>query len=174
MKDRDPHSHLATPKASRPFMPGYGILDADSGRGLLPWSWAVERLSKSRNYWIASTWPDGRPHCVPVWGVWLDDGFYFSSGERSRKARNLAANPRVVVCPENGDEAISLEGVAETVADAETIARFIAAYNPKYNWDLTPETVRTLGLVFAVRPRKVLAFNDAPGEFQTTATRWEF
>ena len=90
MKDRDPHSHLATPKASRPFMPGYGILDADSGRGLLPWSWAVERLSKSRNYWIASTWPDGRPHCVPVWGVWLDDGFYFSSGERSRKARNPA------------------------------------------------------------------------------------
>ena len=169
MKDRD---HLATPKASRPFMPGYGIVDANSGRGLLPWSWAVERLSKSRNYWIATTWPNGRPHCVPVWGVWLDEGFYFSSGERSRKARNLAPNPRVVVCPENGDEAISLEGVAETVADAETIAKFIAAYNSKYNWDLTPETVRTLG--FAVRPRKVLAFNDAPGEFQTTATRWEF
>src|SRR5713101_5060642 len=174
MKDRDPQTHLVTPKASRPFMPGYGILDADSGRGLLPWGWAVERLSKSRNYWIATTWPDGRPHCVPVWGVWLGDGFYFSSGERSRKARNLAANPRVVVCPENGDEAISLEGVATTVADEPTIARFIAAYNPKYNWDLTPETVRALGLVFAVRPRKVLAFNDAPGEFQTTATRWEF
>jgi len=61
MKDRDPHSHLATPKASRPFMPGYGILDADSGRGLFAVELAVERLSKSRNYWIASTWPEWAP-----------------------------------------------------------------------------------------------------------------
>ncbi len=154
-------------------MPGYGIVDANSGR-LLPWDWAVERLTRSRNYWVSTTWPDGRPHCVPVWGVWLDDAFYFSSGERSRKARNLAANPRIVICPENGDEAISLEGVAETVSDDATIARFVEAYNPKYDWHATVAEMKKMGLVFAVRPRKVLAFNDAPGEFQTTATRWEF
>ncbi len=52
MKDRD---RLATPIASRPFMPGYGIVDANSGGGLLPWEWAVEHLTKSRNYWIATT-----------------------------------------------------------------------------------------------------------------------
>jgi hypothetical protein len=34
--------------------------------------------------------------------------------------------------------------------------------------------MKKMGLLFAVRPRKVLAFNDAPGDFQTTATRWEF
>ena len=155
-------------------MPGYGIVDANSGKGLLPWDWAVERLTRSRNYWVSTTWPDGRPHCVPVWGVWLDDAFYFSSGERSRKARNLAANPRIVICPENGDEAISLEGVAETVSDEGTIARFVEAYNPKYDWHATVDEVKKMGLVFVVHPRKVLAFNDAPGEFQTTATRWEF
>ena len=85
-------------------MPGYGILDANGGRGLLPWAWAVERLTRARNYWIATTCPDGLPHCVPVWGVWLDDdnAFYFSSGTQSRKARNLAANPNCVVCPEDG------------------------------------------------------------------------
>ena len=94
-------------------MPGYGILDATDGRGLLPWEWAVERLTKSRNYWVATTCPDGRPHCVPVWGIWLDDAFYFSSGAKSRKARNLAANPNCVVCPEDGTQAVSLEGVAE-------------------------------------------------------------
>ena len=170
MNDRD----CLTPRASRPFMPGYGILDANSGRGLLPWDWAVERLVVSRNYWVATTWPDGRPHCVPVWGVWLGDEFYFSSGERSRKARNLAVNPRCVICPENGNEAISLEGVAETVSDPATILKFIEAYNPKYNWDLTPETVRALGLVFAVRPRKVIGIDASPEEFQGSATRWEF
>ena len=155
-------------------MPGYNIVDANSGKGLLPWDWAVARLTRSRNYWVSTTWPDGRPHCVPVWGVWLDDAFYFSSGERSRKARNLAANPRIVICPENGDEAISLEGVVETVSDDATIARFVEAYNPKYDWHATVDEMKKMGVLYAVRPRKVLAFNDAPGEFQTTATRWEF
>ncbi len=42
------------PVASRPFMPGYGILPADAGSGLLPWAWAVERLERSHNYWVAT------------------------------------------------------------------------------------------------------------------------
>ncbi len=37
----------ADPRASRPYMPGYGILDAASGKGLLPWSWASERLTRA-------------------------------------------------------------------------------------------------------------------------------
>jgi len=38
------------PQVSRPYMPGYGILDPDQGSGLLPWSWAAERMSSARNY----------------------------------------------------------------------------------------------------------------------------
>jgi hypothetical protein len=164
----------AMPIASRPYMPGYGILNAAGGRGLLPWDWAVERLSRARNYWVATTRPDGRPHCVPVWGVWLDDSFCFSSGAKSRKARNLAANPNCVVCPEDGTQAISLEGVAEKIVDRETIRRFVEAYNPKYQWDLKPETVLDMGPIFAVRPRKVIGLDATPGEFQGSATRWLF
>ena len=167
-------SATAIPRASRPYMPGYGILDANSGRGLLPWDWAVERLTRSRNYWISTTWPDGRPHCAAVWAVWLDDAIYFSSGVQSRKAHNLAKNPNVVVCPENGDQAVSLEGVAKTTIDPETIRRFVEAYNLKYKWDLKPETVLDMGPVFAVRPRKVLGFDSTPDEFIKSATRWEF
>ena len=40
------------PVASRPDMPEYGLLDADAGRGLLPWSWAIERLERARNFWL--------------------------------------------------------------------------------------------------------------------------
>jgi len=36
-------------------MPGYGTLEPEEGTGLLPWSWAVERLTSSRNYWLATT-----------------------------------------------------------------------------------------------------------------------
>ncbi len=59
-----------------PLMPGYGISDANSGKGLLEWSWATERLMKAHNYWLATTRPDGRPHCMPVWGIWLEDGLF--------------------------------------------------------------------------------------------------
>ena len=174
MKERNPRTHRATPTASRPYMPGYGILDATGGRGLLPWDWAVERLTTSRNYWVATTCPDGRPHCVPVWGIWLEDAFYFSSGAKSRKARNLAASPNCVVCPENGNRAVSLEGIGEKIVDADAIRRFVEAYNSKYSWDLKPETVLDMGPIFAVRPRKVIGIDATPGEFQGSATRWQF
>ena len=35
---------MGEPHASRPYMPGYGLLGPDEGTGLLPWSWAEERL----------------------------------------------------------------------------------------------------------------------------------
>jgi len=111
---------------------------------------------------------------VPVWGIWLDDAFFFSSGAKSRKARNLESNPNCVVCPEDGIYAVSLEGVAEKITDAETIRRFVDAYNPKYGWNLKVETVLDLGPIFAVRPRKVIAVDATPGEFQRSATRWQF
>ena len=50
------------PKADRPFMPGYGISEASEG--ILPWSWAEERLANSRNYYLATARRDGRPHLM--------------------------------------------------------------------------------------------------------------
>jgi hypothetical protein len=64
-------------------MPGYGMQRADEGTGLLPWSWAVERLTASHDYWLATTWlGKGSPHVMPVWGVWWEDALWFSSGLR--------------------------------------------------------------------------------------------
>ncbi|HEU4760074.1 MAG TPA: pyridoxamine 5'-phosphate oxidase family protein, partial [Dehalococcoidia bacterium] len=68
---------MPDPMVSRPHMPGYGISEDDEG--LLPWAWAEERLAKSHNYWVATARPDGRPHAMPVWAVWLDDRLYFST-----------------------------------------------------------------------------------------------
>ena len=45
------------PKATRPYMPDYGPLDARSGRELLPWSWVTERIGQAQNYWLAATQP---------------------------------------------------------------------------------------------------------------------
>src|SRR5688500_8423420 len=100
-----------SPKASRPFMPKtYGIADAKEGKGLLNWKWATDRLLKTRNYWLSTVRPDGRPHVMPIWGVWLDDIFYFSTSLQSRKARNLIHNPYGVLTTDNATEAVIVEG----------------------------------------------------------------
>lgn len=151
-------------------MPGYGILDATSGRGLLPWSWATERLEKSHNYWVATTKPDGTPHAMPVWGVWVDDRFYFSTGRQSRKARNLAENPSCVVCTEHAAEAVIVEGIAEEVTRPSLLKKAAKVYKAKYEWDLDP----SLGPIYAVRPRVGFGFIENAPQFTSTATRWRF
>ena len=73
---------------------GYGI--SKDTKGLLAWNGINERLSKARNYWVGTTRPDGRPHIMPVWGVWIDRNFYFGTERNSRKSRNLLNNPAVI------------------------------------------------------------------------------
>lgn len=160
----------AEPKASRPHMPGYGLLDADSGRGLLPWDWAVERLEKAHTYWIATTRPNGQPHVMPVWGAWLANAFYFSTGRESRKARNLAATPQCVICIEADQESVIVEGTVETTNDAAIIKQFADAYLAKYQWD----TEGSNEPIYAVRPAVVFGFIAATGQFTGSATRWVF
>jgi Pyridoxamine 5'-phosphate oxidase len=152
-------------------MPGYGIRPVDAGGGPLPWSWAVERLERAHNYWLATSRPDGRPHLAAVWGVWLDGAFHFSTGGRSRKARNLAADARCVVTPEHAEEAVVLEGVADRVTDRRQLARLLAEYDRKYGSGFPDPADNP---VFAVAPRVVFGLIERDQEFSARATRWTF
>src|SRR5438093_9074901 len=157
---------IAAPVADRPHMPGYGI--SESAEGLLPWEWAQERLANSRNFWLATTRPDCRPHSMAVWGLWHGDGFWFSTARTSVKARNLAANPACVITTENGAEAVVLEGMAETVEDEALLKPVWEAYKAKYDWDLNGESM------IRVVPAAVFAFIESADQFAQTATRWRF
>jgi hypothetical protein len=150
-------------------MPEYGLLAPDEGQGLLPWGWAVERLVRVRNYWVATTQPDGRPHVTAVWGVWLDDLFYFSTGRRTRKARNLAERPHCVVCTEDAAEAVIVEGSAALADDPALLARIATAYQAKYASSFPADSN-----VYAVRPQVVFGFIENADEFAGAATRWRF
>jgi hypothetical protein len=153
-------------EASRPYMPGYGLMPADEGEGLLPFAWAEARLRDARNYWVATV-DDGRPHLMAVWGVWLDGELVFSTGRESRKARNLMAEPRCVIAPEGAAEAVVVEGTAREVMLTDA---FVDTYRKKYDFDIT-----TLDApVFAVRADKVIAVIEAEERFARTATRWTF
>ncbi len=151
----------------RPTMPGYGI-DADPA-GLLPWSWATERLRRSHGYWIATTDADGAPHLATVWAVWFDDTVCFSTGGRSRKARNLTRDPRCSVTPGDTSESLVLHGTARQLTDAGTLDRLREVYLAKYGEGF-PDPAQNP--VFAVTP--ATAFGIVEAEFTTSATRWTF
>jgi hypothetical protein len=157
--------------AERPALPAaYGIAAPDDRKGLLPWTWAAERLERSRGYWLATTRTDGRPHVAVVWGVWLDNRFSFATSTRTVKGRNLAANPRCVVCPERAEEAVIVEGVAERVRGRAAIRRFREAYAAKYGEDVDTRALP----VHAVTPVLAFGFVSDAAAYPHTATRWRF
>jgi Pyridoxamine 5'-phosphate oxidase len=164
----------AKPQPSRIATPNYGF--PKGTKGLLPWSWAEQRLKKSHNYWITTIkpttgQPDTTPHSMVVWGLWQDGRFLFSTGSQSRKARNLATNPHCVVATENAAEAIIVEGIAE-IADLAARRKFLSQYTRKYDWDMSSMKDDILSMkepVFAVRPRTVFALWEE--YFQEKSTR---
>ncbi len=171
--DRTP---FAPPVAGRPHMPGYGI--SESAEGMLSWEWVTDRLAASKNYWIVTASQDGRPHAMPVWGVWSEDALYFSTGRQTRKARNLAGNPRLAVHLESGDDAVMLEGEAEDLTEFSALSVVDDAYAAKYPNPETGEGFRIIPAggndsgVYRLRPRVVMAWRES--DFPTSATRWRF
>jgi pyridoxine/pyridoxamine 5'-phosphate oxidase len=154
------------PKPSRPHVPGYGL--PKGSKGLLPWKWAEQRLKKSHNYWITTVRPDGSPHVMVVWGLWLDGRFLFSTGSKSRKARNLAKNAHCVVSTEDAHEAVIVEGEAQPAGEAER-KHLLTQYPRKYKWDMSAMADEP---IFSVRPRVVFALWEK--HFQSKFTRWTF
>lgn len=165
-------SEQRQPRVERPFTEdGYGI--PTSIEGTLPWEWARRMLAEAPIYWVASVRPDGRPHVTPIWGVWVDDAFWMEGGQRTRRFRNLSANPAAVVTVERADDALILEGDAELVADLsdDLIERLLEAYRkyvPTHGYEAVRENWREG--IWRVAPRKVLGWSNFPAD----ATRWRF
>jgi hypothetical protein len=154
-------------------MPGYGILPPEQGTGLLPWSWAEQRLTRSRNYWVVTVWPDGRPHAMPVWGMWHEASFWFSSSKPSRKAKNLSGNTRCVVTTEDPENPVVVEGIAELLTSRDDLATLLALENAKYATDYGLDMVDpAANSCFRVRP--LWAFGLESGDFTGSPTRWDF
>jgi PPOX class probable F420-dependent enzyme len=154
-------------------MPGYGTLPANEGTGLLPWSWAEERLAASHDYWLATTRPDGRPHVMPVWGAWFDGALWFSSSLQSRKARNLEADPRASATTDDAQAPVVVEGAVERVTTPAQIAVFLGATNAKYDvsYDIDFLDPAVNG---TYRLEVIQAVGLLESDFEGSPTRWRF
>ena len=167
------NADLPVPVPSRPHMPGYGIVPADGGAGLLHWTWATERLVESHDFWVATVHRDGRPHVMPVWGVWRHGALWFSSSVRSRKYRNLCADPRCTATTDDPHHPVVLEGHVTIVTDAAEIGRFLDASNAKYAVSYEPDFLDpAVNATFRLDPDWAFALDDE--DFTGTPTRWTF
>ncbi|MET3803251.1 hypothetical protein ABIB25_000235 [Nakamurella sp. UYEF19] len=163
------------PVIERPAMPvGYGL--PDSSDGLLTWAEVEVELVAAHNYWLASVRPDGRPHVVPRWGVWLDGRFYYDGSPETRHVRNVSSNPAMTLNLESGTRTVILEGDSfATRADADGLGgRLSAAFGKYAEAGYSPEPGSWAGesggglRVFA--PTRALAWFDFPKD----CTRFRF
>jgi nitroimidazol reductase NimA-like FMN-containing flavoprotein (pyridoxamine 5'-phosphate oxidase superfamily) len=160
---------VTEPQADLPYMPGYDEMIEASGGKTLPWSWAEGRIAACRNLWLTTVRPGGAPHMMPVWGVWLDGVFGFSTSSGSRKARNFRANPQVAVATDDGAEAVIIEGEVGEMPAASHKA-FIAAYKNKYDWQLE----ESWAPFYIVRPRVAFGIREYGDREIGGVTRWTF
>lgn len=72
--------------------------------------------------WLVTIEPDGRPHVTGVGALWGDGAFWFETGRRTRKARNLARDPRCSLAVALPGYDLVVEGEASHVADPSVIA----------------------------------------------------
>jgi nitroimidazol reductase NimA-like FMN-containing flavoprotein (pyridoxamine 5'-phosphate oxidase superfamily) len=162
-------------RITRPhFPPGY----LDRPTVLLEWGQVETRLLNAKNYWLCTVRPDGRPHTVPKWGVWLDGRLFFDGSPETRHARNIAKNPLVSLHLESGDEAVILEGRAREAPrpSPELGPRLAQAYGEKYSrFSYSPQPDQwDGGGLYEILPRVVLAwtkFTEDPTKFVFEADR---
>jgi nitroimidazol reductase NimA-like FMN-containing flavoprotein (pyridoxamine 5'-phosphate oxidase superfamily) len=157
------------PTVSRPDFPdGY----VNNPRSTVSWDFVISRLIEAKGYWLCSVRPDGRPHVVPRWGVFLEGRFYYDGSPETRHARNIVQNPRVSLHLESASQVIIAEGSSRPVGKPERqlAARIAQSYAAKYAVDgYAPEPTQwDGGGLYEFTPHKVLAwtnFTEDPTRF---------
>ena len=115
------------------------------------------RLNEERNIWMATVRPDGRPHLVPIWFVWLNNLIYIGMEPGSVKANNLAKNPKIALSLEDGSDVVICEGTAVTLHQPYS-DELLALFKSKYGWDMIGDPVHNL--FFEITPNKWLGWES--------------
>ena len=127
---------------------------------------------KSKNYWIATTRPDGRPHVDARLGRLVERRVVLSArtGHRSRRAICRPIR-RPIVHLESGDECVILEGAAREITDAAEIAADRCRVPPEVQNEINRRSRRALHRSHRSRAWRSHGTN---ANFPESATRWEF
>jgi len=152
----------------------------DSGVAQAPDTGGPNRHSS----WLTTVDPDGAPHTAGVGALWVDDAYWFQTGPGTRKARNLAHDPRCSIAVATQDFDLVVEGSATPVTDPETVAAMAARW-AEGGWPARPdETGRAITAEFSAPsagppPWTVYRLTPVTATAVSTvdpggATRWTF
>jgi Pyridoxamine 5'-phosphate oxidase len=140
----------------------------------LSWPEVAARLAAARSYWLCTTMPSGVPHAAPVWGVVMNRALYLYSERRTVKARNLAADPRVVVHLESADDVVIVRGTAEDLGTPAQVPAVVAALSAKYtsqeDRQYLPDADPAFDVIYAIRPRSAMMWRLP--DYEGSQRRW--
>jgi len=149
-----------------------------------PTSWDDTRheLETAELFWLTTVRVDERPHMTPLVCVWVQDQLHFATGPDEQKAKNLGANPHVILSTGRNDwkEGVDVvvEGEARRESEQSALEEIAMAFRTKWegDWEYTARDGKFLhsdGVevnLYSVAPRTVYAF--AKGSFGHTVHRF--
>ncbi len=149
----------------------------DHGRvadGALTWPEVAARLQAARNYWLCTTTRSGAPHAAPVWGVVVGQTLYLYSERSTVKARNIAADPRVLIHLESAEDVLAVRGTAEDVGTPAQVPEVVTALAGKYSSPADrpylPDADPDFDVVYAIRPHSAMMWRLA--DYDASQRRW--
>jgi PPOX class probable F420-dependent enzyme len=140
----------------------------------LSWPEVAARLAAARTYWLCTTTPSGAPHAAPVWGVVTGQVLYLYSERRTVKARNLAADPRVVVHLESGEDVVIVRGTATDLGTPAQVPEVVSALSAKYagqdDRQYLPDADPDFDVVYAIGPQSAMMWRL--DSYEASQRRW--
>jgi len=148
------------------FPSGYG-----TAQRTLAWEEVLARLEEAPAYWLSLARPDGRPHVVPLDGIWVDDAWWYGGAPGTVHIRTVEANPQAVMHLPDPMRAVIVEGEVRRASPAPELAQRLAdASNEKYAHYGLKNVASTYASALGLFPRRVLAWSAFPSD----ATRFDF
>ena len=145
-----------------------------------PWPEVDQALADAQMFFLSTSRPDGRPHVTPIPAIWRGGALHICTGAHEQKARNLAREPRCILATGsdrmNTGLDVVVEGTAERITDHAELLELAACWKTELDWDFEVgehafrDGADRDGLVFAIRPTKVLAFGKGEPFSQTRYT----
>ena len=140
----------------------------------MSWAEVAERLAAARSYWLGTTTVTGAPHAAPVWGAVVDGTLYLYSERSTVKARNLAADPRVVVHLESAEDVLIVHGTAEDAGAPAQLPAVVDALVAKYprpqDRQYLPDADPAFDVVWVIRPQSAMTWRL--DDYDASQRRW--
>ena len=126
-------------------------------------------LAKPHIARLATIYPNGKPHVVPIWFLAEEGAIFMSTGADSVKVRNLRKNSQVAVTIDTWDgdfklKGVVIEGKAELITDGvkEIARKILIKYIGEQGLNSPPARERLSWplIVIKINPEKILSWDQ--------------